>query len=67
MGKPLPPHIVAAVVAAKHIGNKTWIEISTALQVNPESARQAYNRAKIRAGNTENCLEILEHVYPKKS
>ena len=66
MGKPLQAHIIAAVVAARHIGDKSWVEISTALQIHPESARQAYNRAKERAHSDE-ILEILKCVYPLKS
>lgn len=66
MGKALPPHVVAAIVTARHCYNQSWIEISRDLQVNPESARQAYERAKDHAGS-DNILEILEQVYPKKS
>ncbi len=65
MVKPMPAHIVAAIVTFRHC-DKSWYDISKELQVNPESARQAYNRTRERA-KSDQMLEILKCVYPVKA
>jgi len=66
MGKPLPPHLVSRIVIYRHELNKSWIEISSECAVNPDTARQVYERAKKRANDSEDLDEILKHVYHGK-
>ena len=66
MPRQLPLHTKAAIITLHCFTDKSWINISAALRVHPESARQVFQRAKERAGGTEDPVVILAGLGEKR-
>lgn len=65
-GKKIPSRVRHAIIALHEVAGMSYPDISTALVVHPETARQTVARAWKRAGS-ENVLEMLEKATNQKS
>lgn len=65
-GKEIPSRVRHAIIALHEVAGMSYPDISTALVIHPETARQIVARARKRAGS-ENVLEILEQATDPKS
>jgi transposase-like protein len=61
----IPLQVRYAIIALRQVGGMSYPDISLALQVHPETARQIVVRAKERAAS-DSVLEMLEMVEDRK-
>lgn len=66
MPRQIPLHLKAAIVTLHLFTDKSWNDISAVLRVHPESARQIFQRAKERAGGSEDPMVILAGLANQK-